>query len=215
LFQPYPVYTPAKDAFLIGPYRTNLDLLRNGSKTQLEKHPIVQELRSAQKKHRVNLKFFDEEFPNGYQYGDLVRYKGILILPYQVSTISFFEFYRLNIPLFCPSKSLLMKWHSRHNDFLWERIYGWPDQLYQLNSHDELSTAPNPNTNSDSSFSFWLDYADWFSFPHIQLFDNFDHLMDLMKSARLLNISLNMKNHNYDQRHELVETWKNIFEKTK
>jgi len=213
LFQPYPVYTPIKDAFLIGPYRTNLDLLRNGSKTELEMHPIVQELRSTQRKRGVKLSFFDEEFPKGYQYEDLVRYKGIMILPYQVSTISFFEFYRLNIPLFCPSKSLLIKWHMEHNEFLWERIYGWPDQLYPLDPRDELSHAPNPNTNSDASFSFWLDFADWFTFPHIQLFDSFEHLMDLLESAELFEISRKMRSHNIDQRQELVDTWKQIFAK--
>ena len=45
----------------------------------------------------------------GYQYGDLARHPGIVVVPYTKSTMSFFELYRMNIPLFFPSIELLTR----------------------------------------------------------------------------------------------------------
>ena len=49
----------------------------------------------------------------------------------QVSTMSLFEYYRMNIPLFAPSLSLLKVWCDRY-DLMWERSYGWPVRHREL-----------------------------------------------------------------------------------
>ena len=62
-----------------------------------------------------------ELYPH-YEYTDLQAHRCIVMIPYQVSVISFFEYYRLNVPVFVPSKQLLISWHVEHN-LLWERVY--------------------------------------------------------------------------------------------
>ena len=57
----------------------------------------------------------------------MLRHPAVVIVPYQVSTISFFEFYRRNVPLFVPSLRLLTQWVLRHN-LMWERVYGRPSR---------------------------------------------------------------------------------------
>ena len=49
-----------------------------------------------------------------FQYSDLAAHPAIVILPYQVSFMSLFEFYRMEIPLFVPSLDLLTDWHMTH-----------------------------------------------------------------------------------------------------
>lgn len=47
-----------------------------------------------------------------YKYTDLSSHTAIVLLPYQVSFMSLFEFYRMEIPMFVPSPQLLASWHE-------------------------------------------------------------------------------------------------------
>ena len=47
--------------------------------------------------------------------------------------------------------------------------------------------------------------------PHIQLFDSFEHLMELLGSVDLFEISDRMREHNAAERERIVEEWKMIF----
>lgn len=49
-----------------------------------------------------------------YLFSDLAAHPGIIYLPYQVSMASLTEQYRMNIPMFFPSKDLLTKWHLEY-----------------------------------------------------------------------------------------------------
>jgi hypothetical protein len=52
-----------------------------------------------------------QKYPH-YKYSDLTAHQGIVYVPYQVSVMSMFEHYRMNIPLFYPSINLLTKWQQ-------------------------------------------------------------------------------------------------------
>jgi hypothetical protein len=49
-----------------------------------------------------------------YKYGDIASHQGIVYVPYQVSVMSLFEQYRMNIPLFFPSTDLLTTWQLKY-----------------------------------------------------------------------------------------------------
>lgn len=209
---PYPHYSPSKAAYLIAPYRNNLDASRDGKRHPLRDHPIIKALISAESQYlpsTLTIDIMQEVFAKGYTYLDLVLYRGIIILPYQVSTISIFEFYRLNIPLFFPSKRLLLQWFTDDDTFMWERIYGWPERVGSLDSAS--AARPNPNSNTNESFSYWIDFADWFVLPYITYFDSFPHLMELLQSTPTLNISLSMRQYNEAERKAQVKKWRNLF----
>ena len=77
--------------------------------------------------------------------------------------MSFFEMYRLNLPLFAPSLRLLCEW-VRHHGVMWERVYGTPERV----PHTALDAEPgNPNTNA--SLEYWLGHSDYYVFPHVQV----------------------------------------------
>lgn len=54
-----------------------------------------------------------KKYPH-YKYSDLTAHAGIVYVPYQVSLMSLFEQYRMNIPLFFPSLELLTAWQYEH-----------------------------------------------------------------------------------------------------
>jgi hypothetical protein len=49
-----------------------------------------------------------------YQYEDLAAHRGIVYVPYQVSVMSMFEQYRMNVPLWFPSVRLLAQWQVQY-----------------------------------------------------------------------------------------------------
>ena len=49
-----------------------------------------------------------------YAYSDIAAHQGVVYVPYQVSVMSMFEQYRMNIPLFFPSVDLLAAWQLEH-----------------------------------------------------------------------------------------------------
>ena len=55
----------------------------------------------------------------------------MIVFPYQSSSISLFEYYCLNIPLFAPSLLLLKKWIKMY-DITFEKNYGNPSQYMDL-----------------------------------------------------------------------------------
>ena len=84
---------------------------------------IYAELVSAVARHSAAYDFrqLKELYPH-YEYTDIQAHRCIVMIPSQVSVLSFFEFYRLNVPVFVPSKRLLISWHLKYN-LLRERIY--------------------------------------------------------------------------------------------
>jgi len=61
----------------------------------------------------ANLLPLRQTYPR-YNYTDLTAHPGIVYIPYQVSVMSVFEQYRMNIPLFFPSLELLTTWQHTH-----------------------------------------------------------------------------------------------------
>ncbi len=79
--------------------------------------------------------------------------------------MSFFELYRMNIPLLVPSLRLLLAWHREHN-FLWERVYGRPPPLHAA----ALESGLDPNADDPAAVAEWLAWSDMYQFPHIIYF---------------------------------------------
>ena len=150
---------------------------------------IVANVEAAFAKHGVGLtarsltKAYDE-----YTMDQLAQqHVAIVFLPYTVSVMTFFELYRMNMPLLVPSKRLMIEWHLRHN-LLSELTYpappGQPSPLPPAFGYEHW---PDPNNSTDvRSLDFWLSYADVYTFSHLTYFDSVD---DLVAKARALHVS--------------------------
>eukprot|EP00040_Diaphanoeca_grandis_P004279 m.27877 g.27877 ORF g.27877 m.27877 type:complete len:960 (+) comp15826_c0_seq2:152-3031(+) len=217
--------TVGETTVLIGAYRTNLE--RNRFVTpddpkqkpqtpdeKFEAHPIIQGLRAAAAKStKYKFETIAKVYPKGYSTGDLGTHPAIVVIPYQVSTMNLFEMYRVGIPLFFPSLKLLSSWYAKHA-IMWERQYGQPERLSDVIG--SKTTWPDPNDSSVESFEFWVKWADWYTWPHIQLFDSWEELssrLNAMKPSDFDQISLNMLRESEKQKLELVQNWTNVFDK--
>jgi len=97
-------YAPSRSGFLLAPRR------RNQFSTI-----FMSEYKALCKKRNCTAKLIPlrKRYPH-YKYSDLTAHAGIVYVPYQVSVMSMFEQYRMNIPLFFPSPELLTYWQHKH-----------------------------------------------------------------------------------------------------
>jgi len=153
-----------------------------------------------------------------YKYADLAAHQGIIHLPYQVSTMSIFEQYRMNIPLFFPSKELLLKW-SIERWVVRERTLPWLEQdprPYTFPPHSSQHHVPSPNDNNDAeAMRYWLQFADFYTLPHITYFNSTEHLALILQTLTaddLKTISWKMKKFNNKCREELSKKWTRILQ---
>ena len=56
----------------------------------------------------VNVVDKDAALERGYKWQEVADYKGVIHIPYNASTMSLFEQYASNIPLFFPTLEFLM-----------------------------------------------------------------------------------------------------------
>jgi hypothetical protein len=100
---------------------------------------------------------------DGYSWAELYSYKGIVHIPYEISTMSIFEQYSAGVPLWFPSKRLYKELIAQKKACL--------ISLYGKKYLDKFSLACNDD--------FWLDRADFYSSDFsdgVFIFDSFEEL---------------------------------------
>jgi hypothetical protein len=157
-----------------------------------------------------------KEFPNGYDWQELADYKGIVHIPYNISTMSIFEQYTSNIPLFFPSLKFLsfLRGNLPNGGILsetsWNQVHGLPSNSVLFCGLED----PN-NYKSLMDMMKWVELADFYdtdNMPHIQYFNSWEHLNEIIHSVDLQNISAQMKGHNKHRKEKVYASWKKILE---
>lgn len=157
-----------------------------------------------------------------FQYSDLASHRGIVHLPYQSSVMAVLEQYRMNIPMFFPSKELLLQWHRKWF-VLHERSESPPPPVHYVRkplrksnipAHWTQKDRPDPNNDrNDAAVSYWLQYADYYTLPHIIYFTSIRHLVELLNittDEQLAAVSRKMAEHNFSSRKSVLDKWKTI-----
>ena len=72
----------------------------------------------------------------------------------------------MNMPIFAPSLRLLVSWVRKHH-ILWERQYGEPERLPHSHLPDEPTLSPY--SSDIDSLVHWLNFSDFYVFPHVQV----------------------------------------------
>jgi hypothetical protein len=131
--------------------------------------------------------------PGKYEFKDLTEYKGIIHMPYDVSSMSLFEQYFAGIPLFFPEREFYKKCVKEGKvGFIAE--YGSWDRIL---SNEELDK--------------WLQNADYYEFKYINYYNSFEDcvnkvnaFVDSEKDERLRWIE--------GVKEKAFSDWKNIFD---
>src|SRR5690606_17140687 len=66
----------------------------------------------------------------------------------------------------------------------------------------------DPNNEVDyKAIRFWIQFADYYQFPHIILFESWDDLVDKVGTVNLTAVSNAMRSFNAIQEREIVDKW--------
>lgn len=105
------------------------------------------------------------ELGTPYNWSDISHFKGIIVIPYEISTMSMFEFFSAGMPLFFPSKKMMMTSFNIQSVSAY-----WGSNM----PHDLAFFSDKTN---------WVDRADFyqvFKSPNIYIYESFEHLITLL-----------------------------------
>ena len=117
-----------------------------------------------------------------YHLSDITNHRAVVYIPYAVMSYKLTELYSLCVPMFMPSmkfirnigrtvqhdRSSLGFWYC-HNQDLNEQMKAHPNSPHPY--------SPNIDMPQDSEAEFyWLQFADFFQWPHVTYFDDFQDL---------------------------------------
>ena len=160
-----------------------------------------------------------------YTPSDLVQHPAIIFLPYSVMSYRLTEVYNMAIPLFFPSPRFFMNYIQNgrrgmgHDRTSTTEPYCHTDPKLESKMRPEISTyyySPNLDLIEDpESEMFWMQYADFYDWPYIQHFDDYEHLKQLILKANLHEISENIKREVNIKRMKVSRKWCDIMERVK
>jgi len=169
--------------------------------------PIIQ----SKKLSRL-IAYKERELGSHYTWQDLYDFNGIIHIPYQISTMSIFEEYSANVPLFFPSKEFLFKLHKQFPDKVLSELSFY--QVYNLEFDGKEEDNPN-NVSNEAVVRKWISLADFYdeeNMPFIQYFDSFEHLEDLLLSVDCIEVSTKMREFNRERKKRVLSNWGDILQ---
>ena len=216
-------YSPEASEFVLVPYRLNLEFDKASIPQQgwpenddrqygddILQHPIFTTLHHLEPERGFKLvsmkNALNGEFKSVLQFH---RFRGLVFIPYQASTMFFFEVYRACVPILAPSKSLLTHWIESER-LMWEVSYGDPKRInVSLHSH-----LPSPNAFDARSRKMWMDFYDIYNgdvFPHLLYFNNWEEAANIVLETDLQQVSERMCDHNLREYYRIRMLWLNVF----
>lgn len=201
------VYNPIHNTYLFSPQRSGL----SGAFASLWNREFDTHYK------RLNATFVLDPLrgKNGlYESWHWAGHLGIVNVPYQVSTMSVFEQYHMNIPLFFPAHATFVEWNIKHR-LLYDRtsamLWGFSTGS-DIKPHASRRAIPDPNDERDpNSQSYWLRLSDFYTLPHVVHFGSVQELVELLHSVtreRLFAISADMRAFNRSQLKHLLHFWR-------
>ncbi|CAF1315798.1 unnamed protein product [Adineta steineri] len=166
----------------------------------------------------IEVQHLRDVYKTYYSYEQLSEHPGIIYVPYQVSLMSLFEQYRMNVPLFFPSIDLLTEWHYNYHvveERTWDRVFHQPKNS-SIISGVLNSNIPDPNNEFDqNAIRYWLQFSDFYQWPHIICYNSMDDLVKKLVNTNLDQVSQNMKTYNKNLIKTVLKQWHDILERTK
>lgn len=160
----------------------------------------------------------DDTYPGHYQYEQVAAHPGIIHFPYTVSVMSFFEHYRMGIPLFVPSIDFMVELQLKHNvlsERTWARYRtGHVPNGSVVSKHPSYPVDHDPNNDVDpEAMRYWFQFADYYVLPHVQQFSSFEDLACKLVSTDLRKVSRLMQQFNIREEAYLLDVWQSILER--
>jgi hypothetical protein len=151
------------------------------------------------------------ELYSRYSLSQLAEHRAIVIFPYAVMSYSIIDFYISNLPIFVPSISLM----SKPKKCIFDRsirFHAYCGNVKDL-PVDQSEHTFSPNSDADADYEYWVQYADYYQWPFVTVFDSVEDLFNKLKTLDLKQISENMRKFNKYRETDLLDNWCKILKK--
>ena len=138
-----------------------------------------------------------------YTFETIAKFTATIHIPYEISTMSIFEHYTLNMPLLFPTKEFYLKMYN-NNEL---NVYGSYSALFNFNSNPQ---ALDPLLKGNW-FEKMIPHADYYNeeyFPYITYFDSFEDLQNKLTTINFDEISDKMKKFNENRKNLILNKWR-------
>ena len=143
-----------------------------------------------------------------YELSDLIQHRAIVYFPYSVMSFKLVEFYGLGIPLFMPSPRFFREVNSFGGDRATHTHGCGSNDIDKLMKPHPSSTHPySPNTVGGEAEYYWLQFSDFYVFPHITYFDDMEELERKLEEADFHLINKRMVKEVERKWNALKQTW--------
>ena len=147
-----------------------------------------------------------------YELNNLTSHPAIIYFTYSVMSYKFTEFYSLSVPMFVPSMTYfrLDGGFGKDRTNIFRPKCSTDPDLANMPKHVSSYHSFNPNvefkTHPEDEM-YWLQYSDFYYWPHVQYFDNQTDLEAKVNAVNLGHIHTNMKEENEIRKFVLLSEW--------
>jgi hypothetical protein len=194
-------YSPNRKEILIAP--VNAD--------NVAPFECVDKMNKISRTNGLNLIFskIKDIYPN-YSFSDLLNHRACVLFPYSAFSISMIEMYELNIPMFVPSKKLILRTNLMHDVSLFP-CYCYMEEMQNYDKpHIDSPHKFSPNSYNHVDRDYWLSYSYFYNKKHIIVWDTIPDLFYKLMNTNFQEISDKMKIENEEFRNEQMNNWKNL-----
>ena len=160
---------------------------------------------------KFKLKNVRDLYPH-YQLSDLVKHRAVVYMPHSVMGYAMSELYSLALPLFMPSMKFMQNLKPLGPDRSSLSAYYCkkPELDKEMQPHP-CSTHPySPNVEAKDDLEaeyYWMQFADFFQWPHVVHFDDFKDLERKLEAADFNKIHKLMVETLNQRKEELLRNW--------
>jgi hypothetical protein len=196
-------YRPVRDEILISPVNA----------TNLAPFTSINDMNAKAATLGYNFKFSTvKAIYNNYKYEDLINHKATVLFPYSVFSISMIEMYEMNIPMFVPSKRLLLE-TGIMNDVGVAPCYGSYADMKRIDiPHTNSPHKFSPNSTNKEDINYWLDFAYFNTKENVIFWESPEDLFRKLSSTNFDDVSLRMKHENRIHREKQLNNWRNLLD---
>lgn len=190
------VYNPIKAEILVGPPNFGA-----GGNKWLNK------IRRLGKERNVEFKKIREVYPKRYELADLAQHPAIVIFPYAVMSYAIIDYYLSNLPIFVPSIDLIAKCKSLVDRSIYFHAYCGEKKIRMEANKTSRHLKYDPNSDRSADYRYWIQFADYYRWPFVTVFDSWTDLIEKLLSADLRQISDSMKEFNKIRQAYVLDNW--------
>lgn len=137
---------------------------------------------------------FGREYGRGLSYFEMANnFFAVVVYPYDVSLMIFYEYYSMGVPLFLPAKEYL-------HFFILRGLHAYATHHFvdpRHNGTDLYPISPFFASMDDVQWfqgaQYWTRYCDFYQFPHLQRFRSANELLHKLDTLDAKDVSARMR----------------------